>query len=328
MRRAMADARDADVAAARAAIAQLCPRLGPQLLRLAVNDAATWDAASRTGASGTVRTPKALAYAGNEGLEPAVAELEQLRAAVCPALSAADVVHLAGAVAAEALGGPRVPFRPGRRDSKVAPPEARLPTFQSCLSDPARLLAAFGRMGLSKREAVALAGVHPFGRWWSSPATFEQLYASMEVLGAPAGGAAAAASSPDGDSPRASRRGEAPRPVPAFDAGVYAEVLNNQDPLSRHLCGDAECVRAMQDFAADPELWRAAYAIALQKLSEAATGLPPPRLPGAGGAAAWLDLGAWDSGTAAAAALAAAAVVGAGVWWLARRRRLRRGLLR
>lgn len=33
-----------------------------------------------------------------------------------------------------ALGGPEIPFRPGRRDSKVSPPEGRLPAYTNCES--------------------------------------------------------------------------------------------------------------------------------------------------------------------------------------------------
>ena len=64
-------------------------------------------------------TPQVLAYQANEGLAPVAAALEALRTAAAPSLSVADTIHLAGMVAVEALGGPAVAFRPGRRDSKA-----------------------------------------------------------------------------------------------------------------------------------------------------------------------------------------------------------------
>ena len=115
-----APSRDAQIAVARIRIAEeLCPCHAPALLRLAISDGSTYDSISRTGANGTIRTPKALAYTGNEGLERVCQQLEALRGASCPGLTAADLLHLAGVVAAEYLGGPVIPFRPGRRDSKV-----------------------------------------------------------------------------------------------------------------------------------------------------------------------------------------------------------------
>ena len=98
------------------------------------------------------------------------------------------------------------------------------------MADPRRLLACLRRTGLSTREAAALAGAHPFGRWWSSPAAFESLHSSMEVLDS---GDFGSSSGLAGGSPRASSRGEAPKPVPAFDASVFQEILEGQDPLSR-----------------------------------------------------------------------------------------------
>ena len=83
----------------------------------------------------------------------------------------------------------------------------------------------------------------------------------------------------------------------------------------------------MEQFAADEGAWREAYALAFQRLSEAATDLPPPHGVGTGAGAswaAWLGLEGWSDGALAAMAVGAAAAVGAGVWWAAQQRRLRR----
>ena len=73
----------------------------------------------------------ALPHAGNEGLEEAIEELEHVKAQCAP-ITFADLAQLAGVVGAESLGGPDIEFRPGRRDSRVSPPEGRLPAFQNC----------------------------------------------------------------------------------------------------------------------------------------------------------------------------------------------------
>lgn len=69
--------------------------------------------------------------------------------ALHPGLSMADAIQLAGAVAVEALGGPHIPIRLGRRDIRVPPPSARLPTYDTCETQPMRprnpLGAEFGR---------------------------------------------------------------------------------------------------------------------------------------------------------------------------------------
>jgi len=87
-------------------------------------------------------------------------------------------------VAIEALGGPKIAWRPGRRDvesAKHAPlTGGRLPDADKGAD---HLRAIFGRMGFNDQEIVALSGAHALGRahtdrsgyegpWTNSPTVF------------------------------------------------------------------------------------------------------------------------------------------------------------
>ncbi|GAB4819600.1 hypothetical protein N2152v2_006646 [Parachlorella kessleri] len=291
---------------ARTQLQDLSEQYAPAFLRIALHDALTWDTRGRTGgANGSIRQElhhsgkegvkepvEALEPGciyvpqGNEGLEEAIEELEHVKAQCVP-ITFADLAQLAGVVGAESLGGPEIEFRPGRRDSRVSPPEGRLPAFQNCAGDPPALLKRLTAAGLSKRQAVALCGAHPLGRWWSAPAKYEELQPRLE-----------------GMSPRANR------PPPAFDASIYREILDDQDPLSRHLGQDPECRIIMRGYVSDPARWLEDYAEAFQQVSEATTTLKPPRRKPQPGQSDSLSTLA----TASAVAVAAVAI-GVGVWW-------------
>ena len=152
-------------------------RCGPLFIRLAFNDAATFDCKDRTGgANGSIRTRKELSHAANAGLERAVHLLAPVKAKF-PSLSSSDLFQLAAVVAVEAAGGPPIGFQAGRRDSWVYAPEGRLfcPPPPPPAGRPwppgstAGLRAWAARTGLSLRSCVALAALHPLARWWSSP---------------------------------------------------------------------------------------------------------------------------------------------------------------
>lgn len=104
----------------------------PAFLRLSLNDALTWDEASRTGgATSSICTPGELSRPGNEGLQQVMVTVEAV-AAANPGLSLADTIQLGGAVAVEAMGGPAIPFHAGRLDEHVPSPVDRLPTYDTC----------------------------------------------------------------------------------------------------------------------------------------------------------------------------------------------------
>lgn len=63
------------------------------LMRLALHDSLTFDAATRTGgANASIRTPQELAHRGNEGLQAAIDVLEPIKKQV-PSLSFAGEMH-------------------------------------------------------------------------------------------------------------------------------------------------------------------------------------------------------------------------------------------
>ena len=129
-----ARAATAGIAGARADLAALVkaePDWGPTLVRLAWHSSGTYDKMSKTGGSGkgTMRFTEELKHGANAGLDKAVAKLEPIKAKH-PDVSYADLYALSGAVAIETLGGPKVGFSAGRKDSmdpKDVTPDGRLP---------------------------------------------------------------------------------------------------------------------------------------------------------------------------------------------------------
>jgi len=105
-----------------------------------------------------------------------------------PHVSYADLYTIAGCMAIEFLGGPKVPFNFGRRDDadgKLCPMNGRLPDATKSAD---HLREIFGkRMGLTDREIVALSGGHTLGRchrvrsgfdgpWTTHPLRFDNEY--------------------------------------------------------------------------------------------------------------------------------------------------------
>ncbi|KKK14005.1 hypothetical protein P175DRAFT_0503950 [Aspergillus ochraceoroseus IBT 24754] len=138
---------------------------GPVFVRLAWHSAGTYDAQSDTGGSNGA----GMRYEA-EGGDPANAGLQYGRAFLEPVkenhpwITYSDLWTLAGVVAIEEMGGPKVEWKPGRTDlvddSKV-PPRGRLPDAAQG-ADHLRLI--FHRMGFNDQEIVALAGGHNLGR--------------------------------------------------------------------------------------------------------------------------------------------------------------------
>jgi cytochrome c peroxidase len=80
-----------------------------------------------------------------------------------PWISYSDLWNLAGVTAVQELGGPTVPWRPGRKDAEgtACTPDGRLP---NAAKGPSHLRDIFYRMGFDDREIVALSGAHALGR--------------------------------------------------------------------------------------------------------------------------------------------------------------------
>lgn len=151
---------------------------------------------SKTGGSGpgTIRFKEELSHGANAGLDKAVSKLEPIKKRH-PDVGYADLYALAGVVAIETLGGPKIDFRVGRKDSmdpKDVTPNGRLPDADkgTPMKTAAHLRGIFGRMGFNDQEIVALAGAHALGRchadasgyvgpWTPTPTVFNNLYFSL-----------------------------------------------------------------------------------------------------------------------------------------------------
>jgi len=135
------------------------------------------------GSSGaTMRYKEESSHGANAGLDVARNLLEPVKKKH-PGISYGDLWTLAGAVAIESMGGPKIPWRPGRvdaTDSKSCPPDGRLPDASK---GAPHIRDVFYRMGFNDQEIVALIGAHVLGRmhtnrsgydgpWTHSPTTF------------------------------------------------------------------------------------------------------------------------------------------------------------
>mmetsp|Transcript_10316 Transcript_10316/g.23581 ORF Transcript_10316/g.23581 Transcript_10316/m.23581 type:complete len:426 (-) Transcript_10316:1483-2760(-) len=81
-----------------------------------------------------------------------------------PEISQADLWAFAGCAAIEFLGGPKIPFKFGRKDDEKpvrVPPNGRLPDASQ---GAGHIRQVFYRMGFDDKEIVALSGGHTLGR--------------------------------------------------------------------------------------------------------------------------------------------------------------------
>ncbi|KAJ3333363.1 heme peroxidase [Blyttiomyces sp. JEL0837] len=161
---------------------------GPVLVRLAWHAAGTYDKATGTGGSNgaTMRFDPEASHGANAGLNVARQLLEPIKKKY-PQISYSDLWSLAGVVAIQELGGPVIPWRPGRADAVTAEactPDGRLP---DAAQGQDHLRNIFYRMGFNDQEIVALAGAHALGRchtnrsgfdgpWTRAPTTFSNDY--------------------------------------------------------------------------------------------------------------------------------------------------------
>lgn len=169
--------------------------LGPIFVRLAWHASGTYDKKTCTGGSygGTMRFAPEASDGANAGLDIARAKLEPIKAKF-PDVSYADLYIFSGYVAIEEMGGPRIPFRWGRKDAgspHMSSTELQVPE-NGRLPDAAQgsehVRDVFYRMGFDDREIVALVGGgHAIGRchtdrsgfegpWTRSPTSFSNEY--------------------------------------------------------------------------------------------------------------------------------------------------------
>jgi len=137
---------------------------GPVLVRLAWHASGTYDKETGTGGSNgaTMRFAPESDHGANAGLKHARDFLEPVKAKF-PWITYSDLWTLAGSAAIQELGGPVIPWRPGREDKDVAActPDGRLPDASK---DQRHIRTIFYRMGFDDREIVALSGAHALGR--------------------------------------------------------------------------------------------------------------------------------------------------------------------
>jgi len=167
---------------------------GPVLVRLAWHASGTYDKSVGDGGSNkaTMRFDPEASHAGNAGLGVARNRLEAIKKKY-PSISYGDLWTLAGVCAIQEMGGPIIPWKPGRVDGTAAEctPDGRLPDGGN--PTPKHPRDIFYRMGFNDQEIVALIGAHTLGRchtdrsgfdgpWTNSPTTFSNSF-FIELLG-------------------------------------------------------------------------------------------------------------------------------------------------
>ncbi|KAG6375666.1 heme peroxidase [Boletus reticuloceps] len=159
----------------------------PVLLRLAWHSSGTYSKDTNTGGSNyaTMRFEPESLHSANAGLHVARNLVEKLKSEF-QWISYGDLWTLAGVCAVQEMGGPKIPWKPGRIDGFAhhATPDGRLP---DAAQGAPHLRDIFYRMGFNDQEIVALSGAHAVGRchpdrsgfdgpWTFSPVTFSNEY--------------------------------------------------------------------------------------------------------------------------------------------------------
>lgn len=162
---------------------------GPLLVRLAWHSSGTYDHKTGVGGSngGLMRFEPECKWGANAGLDIARDLLEPIKKQFGANLTYGDLYTLSGVVAIEEMGGPVIPWAPGRvdaADSSEGPQEENLP---DAAQGAAHLRDVFYRQGFNDQEIVALSGAHALGMchtdrsgfkgpWTYSPTTFSNSY--------------------------------------------------------------------------------------------------------------------------------------------------------
>ncbi|KDN52679.1 class II peroxidase [Tilletiaria anomala UBC 951] len=148
--------------------------IGPVLVRLAWHASGTYDKETDTGGSNGagMRYEEEGGDPANAGLQHARVFLEAIKEKHSW-ITYSDLWTLAGVVAIEQMGGPKIPWKPGRSDfanDSLLPPRGRLPDAAQG-SDHLRWV--FYKMNMNDQEIVALSGAHSLGRCHSDRSGFE-----------------------------------------------------------------------------------------------------------------------------------------------------------
>lgn len=145
------------------------------VLRLVFHDAGTFDIGEKSGGMNgsiiyEVDRPE------NTGLNRSIKILAKAKQGIddVQKVSWADLIAVAGAEAVALCGGPKIPVRLGRLDSRTADPAGKLP--EETL-DATSLKTLFSKKGFSTQEMVVLSGAHTIGgKGFGSPIVFDNTY--------------------------------------------------------------------------------------------------------------------------------------------------------
>jgi len=231
--------------------------LGPILVRLAWHASGTYDKAAGNGGSNkaTMRFKDESQHGGNAGLGHARDFLEKIHQKY-PGISYGDLWTLAGVVAIQQMGGPVIPWRPGRTDGTEGDqtPDGRLPDGAKGIP---HLRDIFYRQGFNDQEIVALSGAHSLGRchkdrsgfdgpWTPSPTVVTNDYYKQLL-----------------EKTWVERKWNGPR---QFQDKETRELM--MLPTDMALLEEPGMKKWVQAYAQDEELWRKDFAAVLVKLFE------------------------------------------------------------
>jgi len=236
---------------------------GPVFIRLAWHAAGTFDKKDGSGGSNgaTMRYLGESGYGANAGLATARERLEKVKSKH-PGISYADLWTLAGCVAIESMGGPKIDWRAGRSDNagpQSPVPDGRLPDASQ---GQRHIRDIFYRMGFNDQEIVALVGAHAVGRchtdrsgydgpWTNSPTVFSNDF-YVQLL----------------KRKWSERKWNGPKQYE--DESKKLMML----PGDLALVQDPEFKKWVEKYAEDEELWHADFAKAFKKLIELGVKFP------------------------------------------------------
>ena len=244
---------------------------GPLFVRLAWHASGTYSKTDGSGGSngGCMRFTPESAWGANAGLGIARALLEKVKAKH-PGISYADLYTLSGVVSIQAMGGPVIPWRPGRTDhgdGKASPPDGRLP---DATKKADHLRDIFYRMGFGDKDIVALSGAHSLGRchkdrsgfsgpWTFAPTTFSNEYFRLLL----------------------SEKWKENKPTPSAPL-QYADSATGtlmMLPSDLALTADPKFKPFVEAYAKDGEAFKKDFAVAFSKLLELGVNFPPDSKP-------------------------------------------------
>ncbi|XP_014519649.1 L-ascorbate peroxidase 3 [Vigna radiata var. radiata] len=230
-------------------------KCAPLMLQLAWNDAATYDARSRTGGpNASIRF--ITKHAAIKELEKAVQNCDIVKHRLkLRKVSYADLYQLAGVVAIEVTQGPIIEFVPGRKDSNESPRVQA--NFLNGEEDARSLRRKFSRMGLSEdKDIVVLCGGH---------ALIRTMHPKVAMRETPKG-------ETHEDRSRFEERKWTKEPL-KFDNSYFKELLSkgasfSRLPMDSALVEDQRFYHYVERYAKDEDIFFKEYAISHKKLSE------------------------------------------------------------